>query len=151
MQAADDQIKKVGFYIKPLPEFIALNNHSRLFVKHQYFGIIISAEDFILKTDVGERAVKAKSVIYIGPGKTFQLLGNVSERSSCIVFRSCFYEKTPQDSFSSTQKFSTIPNQIFLWFPFAKTAFLKTNLLQKGSMFLKRKNQACTFLPLIIS
>lgn len=144
MQAAeaDDQIKKVGFYIKPLSEVIALNNNSRSFINHQYFAIIISAEEFTLKTDVGERIVKPKSVIYIGPGKTFQLLGEVSEKSSCIVFRSSFYEKTQQDSFFINSKIFYNPTSNFFVVPICENCFHENKSLSKRVEVFKTRGES---------
>ncbi|WP_312078427.1 AraC family transcriptional regulator [Chryseobacterium sp.] len=120
---SNDQIKKVGFYIKPLTEIIKINDNSRFIVNHQYFAIIISAEKFTLKTEVSERLVNPKSVVYIGPGKTFELSGEISDKTICIVFRSCFYEKTPQDSFFINSKIFFNPKSNFFVVPICENCF----------------------------
>lgn len=139
---SDDQIKKVGFYIKSLTEIIANNNQSRLFVNHQYFAIIISAEEFTLKTEVGERTVGASSVVYVGPGKTFELLGNVSDKSTCIVFRSCFYEKTPQDSFFINSKIFFNSTSNFFVVPLCENCFSEKSALSKRVEAFKLRDES---------
>lgn len=127
--ASNYQIKKVGFFVKPLTEIIQINNNSRQFNNHQYYTIIISVDALTLKTDLGEVAVNTKSVVYIGPGRIFELLGEVTKETFCIVFRSCFYERTPQDSFLLILNYFSTLIQIFTLFLFAKVASMRKQIL----------------------
>lgn len=138
---SDSEIKKVGFYLKPLTEVIEINKNSRLFTNHQYFAIIISADEFTLKTDVGEAVVKPKSVVYVGPGKTFHLLGDVTEKSLCIVFRSCFYEKTPQDSFFINSKLFFNHKANFFIVPICENCFMEKPALAKRVEDFKMRSE----------
>ncbi|MBD8081777.1 helix-turn-helix domain-containing protein [Chryseobacterium caseinilyticum] len=139
---ADEQIKRVGFFIKSLTEIITINNHSRVFASHQYFAIIISADEFTLKTDVGERIVSSSSVVYIGPGKTFQILGEITDKTLCIIFRSGFYEKTPQDSFFINSKIFFNSTSNFFVVPLCESCFGEKKSLSKRVEDFKLRDES---------
>lgn len=138
----DAQIKKIGFYVKPLSEVIRANNNSRHFSNNHYYGIIISLDELTLRTEFGEEKVMPKQVVYIGPGRTFDVLGNVSENSVCIVFRSCFYERTTQDSFFINSKLFFNSHSNFYVVPICESCFKEKSALANRVEKFKNREES---------
>ena len=135
----DTQVKRIGFYVKPLSEVIRGNSNSRHFTNNHYYAIIISLDELTLKTEFGQEKVNPKQVVYIGPGRTFEILGDIAH-SVCIVFRSCFYERTIQDSFFINSKLFFNSHSNFYVVPICESCFKeKTALANRVEKFKNRE------------
>ena len=87
-------------------------------------------------------AVNTKSVVYIGPRSIFELLGEVTKETFCIVFRSCFYERTPQDSFFINSKLFFYAHSNFYIVPICESCFHEKTALANRMEKFKLKDES---------
>ena len=114
MYQITNQLRKIGFSINLISNIIKRNNYKQEFNTQEYFCILLTAQDLIIKVSNIEYKIAGGNAVFIGPQKHLIINDAIGKEIYAIGFSAEFYDKSSKDSlFLNSPVFFNCHSEIF--------------------------------------